>query len=303
MNNLSKTLIAAPVLALAMSGCNDGSTSNNGSTGTLNLAVTDAPVDDALQVWITFTGVELKPTSGNAFDIDFATPKEINLLDLQGSDFSFLVEDETILSGTYNWMRLKVKAERDTITGDSYLVNSTGTHSLYIPSGSETGLKLHNAFTIMGGSVNDLTIDFDLRKSIHKPQGAVSDYVLKPSLRLVQDQTSGHITGTVPTIQAADAACTSAAVYLFEGENVTPTDEGPTEPNPITTSLVKYNIDSASYEYEIGFVPAGNYTIAFTCVADTDEPTTDEEITFLSSDNVSVTYGSTATFNFPEPTP
>ncbi|MFC1749960.1 DUF4382 domain-containing protein [Pseudomonadota bacterium] len=295
---LTKALFAAPLLALALNGCNDSTTGTSSGTGTLNLAVTDAPIDDALQVWVEFTGIELKPSGGTSVDIDFATAKRINLLSLQGTDFDSLLSGQSVSSGSYSWMRLKVNAEQS--TQDSYVVTSTGAHSLYIPSGSETGLKLHNPFTILGGTTHDLTIDFDLRKSVHQPQGVVSDYVLKPSLRLLQDTLAGHISGTVPTTQASDTDC-AGAVYAFEGSDVTPTDEGPTTPNPVSTALVKLNTESGDYEYEIGFLERGNYTIAFTCEADQDEPTTDDTIAFLDNANAAVTAGQTTTHNFPTP--
>ena len=54
-----------------LAGCSSGG--DDGGTGKISLAIMDAPVYDATQLWVTFTGVSLKPQgSGPAIDIDFA---------------------------------------------------------------------------------------------------------------------------------------------------------------------------------------------------------------------------------------
>jgi len=44
-------------------------------TGTMQLAVADAPVDGAQSVVVRFTGVELTGNSGNPIEVTFASPK------------------------------------------------------------------------------------------------------------------------------------------------------------------------------------------------------------------------------------
>jgi len=291
---LRKRLLITPLLALALNGCGGGN-GVNGGPGTLNLAITDAPVDDALQIWVEFTGVEIQPSSGTPINIDFTPQKKINLLNLQGSNFEWLLDGQSISAGTYSWIRLKVNAAQG--TNASELVNSSGVHSLYIPSGSETGLKLNSAFTILGGTTLGLTIDFDLRKSVHQPQGIVADYVLKPSLRLVHTSLAGHIAGTVPANQASAANC-AGAVYLFAGHNITPDDA---QPALVSAAQVKLNGGSGQYEYEIGFITRGNYTVAFTCEADNDDPASNDAVAFLDDANVIIEPGKTIMYNFSTP--
>lgn len=290
-----KSLLAIPFIVLAMQGCNNDVVPGS---STLNIAVTDAPVDAASAVWVEFTGVELKPNGGPSISMDFDAPKKINLLALQGRDFEFLLNNQSINPGIYNWMRLKVNAERDTL--DSYVVleNGGGSHSLYIPSGSETGLKLNSTFTVIGGNTHNLTIDFDLRKSVHLPEGIHTDYVLRPSLRLVQDRFAGHITGEIHDSLINIAGCKNA-VYLYEGAT-TPDDVGGSGSNPMSTSLISLNNDTGAYEYAIGFLDEGNYTVAYTCKADDDDPNTDDAITFLSTALVTIEAKQTTEYNFPE---
>lgn len=53
-------LLSLALTAAVFAGCN-GSSNSSGPTGTLNLAVSDTPVDGATSVVVTFTGVEIMP--------------------------------------------------------------------------------------------------------------------------------------------------------------------------------------------------------------------------------------------------
>ncbi|MBW3567908.1 MAG: DUF4382 domain-containing protein, partial [Proteobacteria bacterium] len=50
----------------------------------MSLGVTDAPVDSATRVVVEFTGVSAKRAGGQATVFDFDTPRQIDLLALQG---------------------------------------------------------------------------------------------------------------------------------------------------------------------------------------------------------------------------
>lgn len=277
---------------LALSGCGGGSGSG---TGTLNIGVTDAPVDHAASVVVKFSGVELKPASGNAFSINLDLPKQIDLLNLQGSDFEFLAEDATVPAGNYEWMRLKVIT--DQTVPHSYITFSVGgtQYPLYVPSGDQSGLKLNNGFTVPEDGVLNLTVDFNLRKSIVDPKNAATAYKLKPVLRLVQDANAGHITGTVPAdVYVNDPGC-AGAVYLYSGAGATPVDfdSTSTNPQPIASGLV-HEVGGV-YEYGIGFIEAGSYTVSFTCDADQDNVEQDDSasMTFTGTADVAVNAGET----------
>jgi len=82
---LVKTILVTN-MALLLTACGGGSSSSS-TTGTLNLAITDAPIDEAKQVVVEFTGVELQGPSGRV-DHDFVdesgnpVTKQIDLLAL-----------------------------------------------------------------------------------------------------------------------------------------------------------------------------------------------------------------------------
>jgi hypothetical protein len=217
---------SAAVIALLLStlaACGGGSNASSGSMSTLNLGLTDAPLDSATKVWIQFTGVEVKPVNGNAIDFNFSPARGFDLLSLSGGRTATFLNGQSVPAGDYEWVRLMV----DTTPGASYLIDSTGQHNLTIPSGAETGLKLIQGFTMPVGGVADFTVDFVLSKSIIAPPGHAPDYLLKPVLRLVDNAQVGTISGTFQaSTLAAQPNCGTHApvVYVYPGAGVTPDD-------------------------------------------------------------------------------
>ena len=62
--------------------------------------------------------------------------------------------------------------------------------------------------------------------------------------------------------------------------------------NPVSTGNVE--LDNNLYEYAIAFLPPGNYTLALTCDADIDSAATDDDLTFSTPVNVTVSSGQTS---------
>jgi hypothetical protein len=306
--SLSRIIIVATSAALlAACSSSDGDGGSQAQTGFLKVGITDAPVDMAAAVVVKFTGVELKPKDGPAFSIDFATPKSLNLIQLQGEDRALLLDGEEILAGEYEWMRLKVEADPN-VAGDSYLqLEQSGAEcEMRIPSGNQTGLKLIRGFTIGAGTTTDFTIDFDLRKSIVAPPGQTTivdtcnnqAFMLKPVLRIVDNLEVGKIAGDVdPNLIAAQCAASDqdpypGNVYLFgpipTGADVTPDDydgvaNDPNGDDALTSAMV----DPDTFRYTIGFVPAGNYRVAYTC--DLDGTEIDRDAEFVPPAGITVT--------------
>jgi len=311
LNSSKPALFITMITALSACSSSDNGPLASGRGGTTNslfsLDITDAPVDDADEVWIEFTGISIHPSKDdentNLQEFTFASPKRINLLDLQGNKVQNLLYEEIIPSGSYDWIRLAVNAEQDSIL-DSYIKLKDGTeHELYIPGGSQTGLKLVSSFELMTNAEFNYTIDFDLRKSIVLT--GVDNYILRPSLRLINKTESTTITGSVDasllsTISAGctdDDPVTGNAVYLFENANAIPDDINNTSKNLINSSLVVLNTNG-NYEYTLGFIPQGDYTISFTCQSDIDNPETNDDIKFTGTSNISVTAGHVFNFDF-----
>lgn len=262
-------------------------------TSTLDLKITDGPVDIASNVWIKFESVELKPEGRDAQVIEI-DKDAIDLLSLPGSVSEYLLEGIEIDAGDYEWIKLNIDASESYIhfQGVGELIR----FDLPIASGFEDGLTIADGFSVEGGSKTSLTIDFDLRKSIIS-NAEQTEYQLKPSLRMVEDSNAGHIRGTVSGSFIADTDCVDkGVVYAFrDGDELT--DISATG-GPVASSVV--GIGALYTTFEIGFLPTGSYVVAHTCDASIDDPEIDGDTVEFSSGLVVVVKGGgeVATANF-----
>lgn len=337
---MRKTMIGAAVLtctAMLVScggGGGDGTVAQApaAQTGRLTLKIGDAPVDGATRVVIVFTGVELQPLSGARVDVDFATPREVDLLDYQNGATVNLLENQVVPAGDYEWMRLKVIAERNRSDGSFIEFEGPVQYPLYVPSGAQTGLKLNRPFRVGAATVTRLVADFDLRKSILRPRGQDPNYVLKPVLRLMDELTTGTLDGTVDFAALALAQLgegatpeqCEAGVYVFTGATETPDDadgdlEGEEDggSDPLLYLPVAMDEGMTTGTYMVAFLETGSYTVAATCDFDVDESPEANEyrpnaadgepgyqtMHWTTVENVTIATEQTTTVNFPPPAP
>lgn len=299
-------------------------------SGTFSLSVTDAPVDNADRILVQFTGVTVTPEEGGPVDLALdgdsqscqdlldgippsptpagaPTTRCVELLELQGTDSESLLDGVELEAREYTALRLHVDAERGVM--DSIIVLNDGTQeSLFVPSGSQTGLKLNSPFTILAGGGHHFVVDFDLRKSVNDPQG-FPDYHLRPSLRLIDLADSGNITGTVETSLLTAPGCTGNvntgdgyAVYVYPGDEGTPMGEEGSDAAPLASAAIGLDDQSGQWTYTVGYVPPGDYVVGFTCQAADDSPEVpDDGIDILpSGDNpVTVMADEDSQANFP----
>lgn len=172
---MQAAIAVSMLLGLAACGGGDDEPEN----GRVSLAVTDAPVDDASSVVVQFSGVAFKRAGTAAEVVQNLTPspRQLDLLQYQQGRAALLLDGVTLPAGDYEWVRLIVDNESG--VRDSYIELTSGEEcELRVPSGAESGLKLNRGFTLPADGSIALTIDFDLRQSIHAPagqQGAAAD--------------------------------------------------------------------------------------------------------------------------------
>lgn len=325
--SIRKSPLAAIPLALALAGCGGGSggvtadgATSDGTTGTLTLAITDAPVDEATSVNVVFTAVTLKPAEGEPFTLACDEPaadpdfdcggtgsRTIDLLTLTGSASETLLEDVSVPAGDYEWVRLAVDAAdpEPGSTGASKIVfPGPDERDLVIPSGSQTGLKLVSGFTVPVGRSVALILDVDLRRAIRE-HGGPNDtrYRLRPALRLVDNADVGHLEGTIGNAFVQNECPTGdtsegLAVYVYEGAAASLGDLGDATDPPLTTTVAELDTGTGDYVYRVGFLEAGSYTVAVTCEASADDPDVDGELDFVASDAVAIEAGETTEQDF-----
>lgn len=332
---LSHKFLIAGIAAVAggslLAGCGgDGGDDGDGNATTASFSLTDAPVDNVANVFVTFTRLDIKPSEGPALTLELDEPRQIDLLTLQGGNAAPLIEDVEIEPGEYEWLRLFVNggcaSSADCVDGedsqDSFVVQDGGGEvELFIPGQQPPSpnpdsrfLHLASPFIIPAGENADFTIDVELRKALTDPVGQ-DHYFLRPALRLVNNVEVGTISGTVEDTLVMDESCSNDLtadegndVYLYTGldadvgdinldadgnpdHDAGDSDGVSPESNPLTSAEVTQNADTGVYEYEIGFVATGDYTIAFTCQSLDDTTDDDEAIEFVQPQDVTVEAG------------
>lgn len=294
-------------MAVALGACSGGG-GEGSETGRLSLAVTDAPVDDASSVVVQFSGVAFK-RAGAATEVVkdlIPTPRQLDLLQYQEGRAALLLDGVSLPAGDYEWVRLIV--DNQSGVRDSYVVLTSGEEcELRVPSGAQSGLKLNRGFTLPADGSVALTIDFDLRKSLHAPPGQVGaaaactqGYLLRPTLRIVDDADVGAIAGHVDSALVTEQCLPK--VYVFSGAGVVPDDieeaDG-ADADPLVVASVAVENGSTAYAYHAAFLPPGTYTVAFTC--DDDDAAADDALTFIGAQDVTVQSNVLATADFAAP--
>ena len=303
---MTKFLNLMTVLSLAalLSACGtdssssgDGGSSGSGGEGSsLSLRLTDAAFDDAARVDITFVEVKLRKTSGGWVSIPVNPAQKIELASLQGTKTADLLRDVKVDAGDYDELRLIV----DTASmANSIELTTGGVNNLMIPSGGSSGLKNKGDYTVSDTRPTALVVDVDLRQSIIT---AGPNFIMRPVLRLVKGDNFGHIRGLVNSTLLTAGTCSDAqadsfnAVYVYNGHNAVTDDinqVSSTNNDPVTTSKIMWDASISEYIYEAAFLPAGDYTIAFTCNSDQDDLNADDNLQFFDIRNVTVQVNNT----------
>lgn len=232
--------------------------------GTLNLSITDAPIDsDGITgVYITVSEVHYHTSLNNwAVFEDFEGPKKFNLLELTRGNYEMLGSFE-MEAGKYTQLRFILDAP----IFDMGPVSNPGCYlefedesikPLYAPSTSQTGYKAIGAFTVpINGSV-DITADFDVRKSVIWA-GISEIYILNPTIRLIVNDQAGQIAGDVINIPEG----LGVVIYAYEentynnSEADDPAEEESRFPNAITSDMV-----DEDNSYYLAFLALGKYDL------------------------------------------
>ncbi|HSN18901.1 MAG TPA: DUF4382 domain-containing protein [Gammaproteobacteria bacterium] len=286
---LHRTMKTATVAlsSLFLASCLTG----GGSVHGVNLAITDAPVDMATSVPISFSQIQLSGPNASTFTENIAPASSIDMYQLQGGIAATIVTAMQVQPGHYTNLRLTIASDQNST--ESSISLPDGVHVLYIPQGVSPQVNIPVDFTIASGGDVSLTVDFNLRNSIIQDPNDPTRYELIPSMRAVEDKFSGAITGSVPS---SLIACLDPAVYVYQGANVKPTDVDVSDPNhvnPISSALVGLNQTTSNYNFTVGFLPAGPYTVAFTCEANQDVANQANTLTFTAVANAVVSNNST----------
>jgi len=277
-----------------MVGCSDNEDDGT-AFSSVSFSVSDAPVDSADAVVIAFDQLEFIHANGTrlmvAVDDDNTghAYQQIDLLDYPGSNAALILTEELLPVGDYKELIIHIEADNDL----SYVTDNSGKHNLKQPSNK---LKL-GSFTINDVSVQGFTIEFDLRQSLvmRGNSGNNNGYILKPhGVTIIDNDTAASLKGTVESTLFSAGNCDNDIgnyVYLYAGHDldsikfVDNFDVGDDEFNgalPVSGSLLPYastSVELSTGDYAFGYLPSGDYTVAFSCSAIGDDPVQFDDLT------------------------
>lgn len=201
-------------LALLLAACGgggggggDGGGAADGGTGTLRLALTDAPACGFDKVNVTIEKVRVHQ-SGSASDADAGwseivlnPAKRVDLLSLSNGVLAELGQTN-LPAGKYTQLRLVLTDNGTTAPfANSVLpTGGSGEVALSTPSAQQSGLKLNTNIDVAANQLADFVIDFDACKSVVSA-GSSGKYLLKPVLTVIPRLVSG-VSGFVDSSMA-----------------------------------------------------------------------------------------------------
>lgn len=236
---------AVVVAGLAVvAACGGGGGGGSGS-GTLRLALTDAPSCGYDAVYVTVEKVRVHQSNG-ATDADggwseivLNPARRVDLLSLTNGVLMELGQ-MPLPAGKYTQMRLVLA---DTSNGQSManaVVPTGGAEvTLKTPSGQQTGIKTNINIAIAENRMADFVLDFDACKSVVRA-GNSGQYLLKPVVTVVPRYVSG-VQG-----QIADAPAGTQVSLQVNG------------------SVVRATAPDATGRYLLQLVEPGTYTLVMT---------------------------------------
>jgi len=198
MTHLLRTcgMIGTVTTAALLSACGGGgSASDTNLSGTLGVAITDAPACgfDAVNVTVNKVRVHQSATASDTdagwTDITLSPARKINLLNLTNGALENLGQTP-LAPGHYTQLRLVLDANAGSAKANSVVPSGTVNEvSLDTPSAVQSGIKLISQFDVAAGQRVDLVLDFDACKSVvRKGNGG---YALKPVVKVIPTVLNG----------------------------------------------------------------------------------------------------------------
>jgi hypothetical protein len=153
-------MVFAALFSLLLVGCGGGGsdTSSGGSSGNLNIYLTDAPTDEVSSVNVYIRGLTVKG-SGSPVERISDDVGLIDLLTLENS--TQLIAAANVQPGNYEFIMVELDQDRSNVV----LKSNGSTVPLKIPSEE---IKVLGGFVVDTEGQTEVILDFDADKSLNK---------------------------------------------------------------------------------------------------------------------------------------
>jgi len=239
-------IVMAVALVIFAGSCNKPL--NSGDDGRLVIKVTDAPFDisNIESATVTITRVEIKKVGdciddGSPWVIISEDTVTLDLIDLRNGITETLV-DLDVPAGEYDMLRLYVDEAGLKVTDIEV------PYSVKVPSGSQTGIKVHVSpfIEVSDRLTAELLLDIDLSRSfvLRGNMRTNNGFIFKPVVRAANISTAGRLQGMVTDTSGVKVK--EAEVWIAQD-----------------TVVATTFADTTGYYAIIG-IPAGTYSVSAT---------------------------------------
>jgi hypothetical protein len=297
--------------AVLSGGCSCGFDCNNDrdrGTTVLTLGFSDALPEDLKQVVLEVDSLIFRRSGGDDVVVDeFTIPQlglvsvdtfQVDLLQYRGRNQLFVIDGLELESGTYNQLAIAV------VVGDvnrSYVQESDDTLRELTVSGSVLTLPGTN----FAKSNQAYTVEFSLAQSLRAEASGTRFVMSTTGIRLENNATAASLSGRVDSrLFDSVAPCSEKTdpiagnrIYLYEGSppsserlgDVYTSNSSTVIPDnvvaPVAVGSLVLNALTTNWEYVFGFLPAGDYTMAFACNTEADDSVNFDDLVVPQPDN------------------
>lgn len=289
------TLLGAVLLSLGGCTCgfdcsSDSDDDSAGGNTLFTLGFTDAPAENLKQVVIEVSKITLTRTSDDDVEFDnFTIPElgetntdsfQVDLLLYQGTQQVLVITEAERPADSYNSIVIEINS------GNSFVKDENDvTHALQV---TDDQLVLPGIALLEDEERH--TIEFNLARSL---RFATQEQVYRlddDGIRTIENKDLATLKGSLDDdLFDSQTPCSRKndplkgnRVYLYEGTGLTDTlgdvfDDGASDAPagvlaPYAVARLIEPTSTLGWRYEFGFLPEGDYTIAFSCDASGDDP-------------------------------
>ena len=292
-------LLSAGLLVLQGCGCgfdcNNGNNPGNQDPASFTLGFTDEALEELKQVVVeveqiaftrnvggnviveTFTIDELGITDAESFQVD--------LLQYRGLNQLLVIENLELAAQTYSGIELTIL--QDDIN-HSYVQESDDSLKQLNISGSTLRLPGMD----LGSNEQAYTAVFSLAQALQYQQGSDTYLLATSGLRTQDNRVAASLTGRVDnSLFDTESPCDAKEdpelgnrVYIYQETGLSAaalgdvftssssTDIPDGTVAPFSVATLAEDVLTGNWQYAFGFLPAGDYTVAFSCDTQDDDP-------------------------------